>query len=154
MPASLPPGLPIIPEGPSEPLHASGPVHVSQPKAFSMSADEFEAAVQDALDSIPGKLAQAMDNVAVFIEDDYVPGPGEDPDTVLLGLYEGVPLTERDSWWDAGSLPDRITIFREPILDICRSREDVIHEVAVTVVHEIAHHFGIDDERLHELGWG
>jgi len=119
-----------------------------------MSEDEFEAAVQDALDSIPHKLARAMDNVAVFIEDDYAPKPGEDPDTVLLGLYEGVPLTERDSWWDAGSLPDRITIFREPILDICASREDVIHEVAVTVVHEIAHHFGIDDDRLHELGWG
>jgi predicted Zn-dependent protease with MMP-like domain len=142
MPASLPPGLPIVPAGPSEPL------------PFTMSEDEFEAAVQDALDSIPDKLARAMDNVAVFIEDDYAPKPGEDPDTVLLGLYEGVPLTERDSWWDAGSLPDRITIFREPILDICASREDVIHEVAVTVVHEIAHHFGIDDDRLHELGWG
>ena len=142
MPASLPPGLPIVPAGPSEPLR------------FTMSEDEFEAAVQDALDSIPDKLARAMDNVAVFIEDDYVPKPGEDPDTVLLGLYEGVPLTERDSWWDAGSLPDRITLFREPILDICASREDVIHEVAVTVVHEIAHHFGIDDDRLHELGWG
>lgn len=142
MPASLPPGLPIIPEGPHEPL------------GFRMSADEFEAAVSDALDSIPDKLARAMDNVAVFIEDDYVPRPGEDPDTVLLGLYEGVPLTERDSWWDAGSLPDRITIFREPILEICASREDVIHEVAVTVVHEIAHHFGISDDRLHELGWG
>ncbi|PNI08404.1 hypothetical protein CXX84_10765 [Arthrobacter sp. AFG7.2] len=142
MPASLPPGLPTVPEGPSEPLR------------FTMPEDEFEAAVGDALDSIPDKLARAMDNVAVFIEDDYVPQPGEDPDTVLLGLYEGVPLTERDSWWDAGSLPDRITIFREPILDICSSREDVIHEVAVTVVHEIAHHFGIDDDRLHELGWG
>jgi predicted Zn-dependent protease with MMP-like domain len=148
MPATLPPGLPIVPEGPSEPLPFTG--H----RGFTMSADEFEAAVQDALDSIPGKLASAMDNVAVFIEDDYVPRPGEDPDTVLLGLYEGVPLTERDSWWDAGSLPDRITIFREPILDICSSREDVIHEVAVTVVHEVAHHFGIDDDRLHELGWG
>lgn len=119
-----------------------------------MSPDEFEAAVSDALDSIPARLAAAMDNVAVFIEDDYVSGPGEDPDTVLLGLYEGVPLTERDSWWDAGSLPDRITIYREPILEICASLEDVIHEVAVTVVHEVAHHFGISDERLHELGWG
>lgn len=142
MPASLPPGLPIIPEGPHE------------PRGFTMSPDEFEAAVSDALDSIPTKLARAMDNVAVFIEDDYEPRQGDDPDTVLLGLYEGVPLTERDSWWDAGSLPDRITIFREPILDICDSREDVIHEVAVTVVHEIAHHFGISDDRLHELGWG
>ncbi|GAB5078663.1 metallopeptidase family protein [Arthrobacter sp. AD-310] len=142
MPSSLPPGLPIIPEGPHE------------PPGFRMSADEFEAAVTDALDSIPEKLARAMDNVAVFIEDDYVPGPGEDPDTVLLGVYEGIPLTERGSWWDAGSLPDRITIFREPILEICSSREDVIHEVAVTVVHEVAHHFGISDDRLHELGWG
>jgi predicted Zn-dependent protease with MMP-like domain len=141
MPANLPPGLPIIPEGPHEPL------------PFEMSPDDFEAAVTAALGLIPPKLAAAMDNVAVFVEDDYVPGPGEDPDTVLLGLYEGVPLTERDSWWDAGSLPDRITIFRQPILDICLSREEVIQEVAVTVVHEIAHHFGIDDHRLHELGW-
>jgi len=118
-----------------------------------MSDDEFETAVSDALNRIPAKLARTMDNVAVFIEDDYVPQPGEDPDAVLLGLYEGVPLTERDSWWDAGSLPDRITIFRQPILDICGSREEVIEEVAVTVIHEVAHHFGIDDQRLHELGW-
>ena len=118
-----------------------------------MSEDEFESAVNDALNRIPARIAQAMDNVAVFIDDDYLPGPGEDPDTVLLGLYEGVPLTERDSWWDAGSLPDRITIFRQPILDICESREEVVHEVAVTVIHEVAHHFGIDDERLHDLGW-
>lgn len=141
MPSHLPPGLPIIPDGPGEPA------------PFSMSEDEFESAVNDALNRIPARIAQAMDNVAVFIDDDYVPGPGEDPDTVLLGLYEGVPLTERDSWWDAGSLPDRITIFRQPILDICESREEVVHEVAVTVIHEVAHHFGIDDERLHELGW-
>lgn len=118
-----------------------------------MSDDDFESAVTDALNRIPAKIASAMDNVAVFIEDDYVPRPGEDPDTVLLGLYEGVPLTERDSWWDAGSLPDRITIFRQPILEICGSRDEVIEEVAVTVVHEIAHHFGIGEERLHELGW-
>ncbi|MEW1807218.1 metallopeptidase family protein [Pseudarthrobacter sp. NPDC080039] len=153
MPATLPPGLPIIPPPPDGPGRGNQPRHV-QAAGFTMSPDEFESAVQDALDSIPAKLAQAMDNVAVFIDDDYIPGPGEDPDTVLLGLYEGVPLTERDSWWDAGSLPDRITIFREPILEICASREDVIHEVAVTVVHEIAHHFGISDKRLHELGWG
>jgi len=118
-----------------------------------MSENDFEAAVSDALDLIPPDIARTMDNVAVFIEDDYTPRPGEDPDTVLLGLYEGVPLTERDSWWDAGSLPDRITIYRQPILDICSSREDVVEEVAVTVVHEIAHHFGIDDDRLHKLGW-
>ncbi|KRE53239.1 hypothetical protein ASG92_06800 [Arthrobacter sp. Soil736] len=141
MPANLPPGLPIVPDGDGE------------PSGFDMSEADFEAAVSDALNRIPAEVARAMDNVAVFIDDDYTPQPGEDPDTVLLGLYEGVPLTERDSWWGAGSLPDRITIFRQPILDICSSREDVVEEVAVTVVHEIAHHFGIDDQRLHELGW-
>ncbi|MEO5994257.1 MAG: metallopeptidase family protein [Arthrobacter sp.] len=153
MPASLPPGLPIIPDrpdGPDDGGHGTG--HTRTP--FPMSESDFEAAVSDALDHIPAELARTMNNVAIFIEDDYIPQPGEDPDTVLLGLYEGVPLTERDSWWDAGSLPDRITIYREPILEICESREDVIEEVTVTVVHEIAHHFGISDERLHELGWG
>ena len=113
-----------------------------------MCPQRFEELVGDALDLIPPQLAAAIDNVVVLVADRNE----DEPD--LLGLYEGVALTERDSWWDAGSLPDRITIFREPILDICASREDVIHEVAVTVVHEIAHHFGIDDDRLHELGWG
>jgi predicted Zn-dependent protease with MMP-like domain len=166
MPANLPPGLPIIPDGerPSSPLRERNPVHspvengpvdeayLSVP--YEMSAEDFEEAVSDALQLIPPKAASAMDNVAIFIEDDYTPPPGEDPNTVLLGLYEGVPLTERDSWWEAGSLPDRITIFRQPILNICSTREEVIDEVAITVVHEIAHHFGIDDDRLHELGWG
>jgi predicted Zn-dependent protease with MMP-like domain len=148
MPSSLPPGLPIVPDGGNDGDRGAN----AEP--FPMSEADFEAAVSDALDRIPPELAQTMNNVAIFVEDDYTPQPGEDPDTVLLGLYEGVPLTERDSWWDAGSLPDRITIYRQPILDICASREDVIEEVTVTVVHEIAHHFGISDERLHELGWG
>jgi predicted Zn-dependent protease with MMP-like domain len=157
MPPSLPPGLPIVPSDPEDPDHSGGLGGVpgdAHPGPFPMSEAEFEAAVSDALDRIPPDLAKTMNNVAIFIEDDYTPQPGEDPDTVLLGLYEGVPLTERDSWWDAGSLPDRITIYRQPILDICASREDVIEEVTVTVVHEIAHHFGISDDRLHELGWG
>ncbi len=121
---------------------------------MEMPEKEFESAVDDAIDRIPGDLANAMSNVAIFVEDKYVPGPGEDPQTVLLGIYEGTPLTERDGWWDAGSLPDRIVIFREAILEMCESREEVIDEVLITVVHEIAHHFGIDDARLHELGWG
>ncbi|MDI3210662.1 metallopeptidase family protein [Arthrobacter sp. AL12] len=150
MPASLPPGLPIIPDSPDDGGKGGGRDHAP----FPMSETDFEAAVSDALDRIPPDLAKTMNNVAIFIEDDYTPQPGEDPDTVLLGLYEGVPLTERDSWWDAGSLPDRITIYRQPILEICETREDVIDEVTVTVVHEIAHHFGISDDRLHELGWG
>ncbi|RAN79619.1 hypothetical protein B5P43_13835 [Bacillus sp. SRB_336] len=119
-----------------------------------MDASEFDAAVEAALAQIPPDISGRMDNVALFVEDDYIPRPGDDPDTVLLGLYEGTPLTERDSWWGSGSLPDRITVFRRPILDLCSSREQVIHEVTVTVIHEIAHHFGISDARLHELGWG
>ena len=120
-------------------------------RMVEMSRAEFEEAVSDGLDLVPPELAAQMDNVVVLVEDEP-PQDAEDPD--LLGLYEGTPLTERDSWWAAGSLPDRITIFRGPTLRMCESTEEVVEEVAVTVVHEIAHHFGIGDERLHELGWG
>ena len=113
-----------------------------------MSAADFEDLVSDALDEVPAELTALMSNVAVFVEDD--PPPGE-PD--LLGVYEGTPLTERD-WGYGGVLPDRIVVFRNPILAICDSAQDVLDEVHVTVVHEIAHHFGIDDDRLHELGYG
>ncbi|MCL3863124.1 metallopeptidase family protein [Actinotalea sp. K2] len=113
-----------------------------------MTREDFEDAVRDALDLIPPELAAQIDNVVVLVEDDPPDGEPE-----LLGVYEGVALTERDLWWDAGSLPDRITIFRNPTLAICETVEEVVEEVAVTVVHEIAHHFGIDDERLHALGW-
>jgi predicted Zn-dependent protease with MMP-like domain len=108
---------------------------------------EFEDLVSAALDEIPPELSRLMTNVVVLVQDD--PPPGED----LLGLYEGVPLTERDSWY-AGVLPDTITIFRNPILRICDSPEDVVDEVRTTVIHEVGHHFGIDDDALHELGWG
>ncbi|WP_434019752.1 metallopeptidase family protein [Paraoerskovia sediminicola] len=114
-----------------------------------MTREDFEAAVSDALDLVPRELTDQMDNVVVLVEDD---APSEDP--TLLGLYEGVPLTERDLGWAAGALPDRITVFRNPTLAFCQDRDEVVEEVAVTVVHEIAHHFGIDDERLHALGWG
>ncbi|WP_051136428.1 metallopeptidase family protein [Luteimicrobium xylanilyticum] len=113
-----------------------------------MTREEFEDAVRDALDEIPRDLAAQIDNVVVLVEDD---APADDPE--LLGLYEGTPLTERGAWWAAGALPDRITIYRNPTLAICETREDVVEEVVVTVVHEVAHFFGIDDERLHELGW-
>jgi predicted Zn-dependent protease with MMP-like domain len=113
-----------------------------------MSVEEFEDAVRDALDEIPPELAAMMDNVVVLVEDQP---PADDPD--LLGVYEGTPLTERGDSWAAGALPDRITVFRLPTLAMCEDRDDVVEEVAVTVVHEIAHHFGIDDARLHELGW-
>ena len=114
---------------------------------MEMSADEFEMHVAEALDEIPVELAQLIDNCVILVED--LP-PADDPS--LLGLYEGIPLTERGEFY-GGNLPDRILIFREPILAICDTVEDVIEEVHITVVHEIAHHFGIDDERLHELGY-
>jgi len=117
-------------------------------RVVEMSRAEFEDAVRDGLDQVPADLAALMDNVVVLVEDE---APTDDPE--LLGLYEGVPLTERGHEWAAGSLPDRITVFRNPTLAICETREDVVEEVAITVVHEIAHHFGIDDDRLHELGW-
>ncbi|MPY37239.1 metallopeptidase family protein [Streptomyces adustus] len=115
---------------------------------LEMTRDRFEELVSEALDRIPPELTRVMDNVAVFVEDEP---PSDDPE--LLGLYEGTPLTERGEWY-AGVLPDRITIYRGPTLRHCETDQDVVDEVAVTVVHEVAHHFGIDDARLHELGWG
>ncbi len=112
-----------------------------------MTADRFEELVGDALDLIPVELASAIDNVVVLVE------PFNSDDPGLLGLYHGVALTERDSFY-AGALPDTITIYRNTILAICSTEDEVVHEVAVTVIHEIAHYFGIDEERLHELGWG
>lgn len=115
--------------------------------AVEMSRERFEELVGEALDEVPEELLGLMSNVVILVEDD--PPPGED----LLGLYEGHALTER-GWDYAGVLPDRILIYRNPTLAICDTEDDVVDEVAVTVVHEIAHHFGIDDERLHALGWG
>ncbi|MFE9383752.1 metallopeptidase family protein [Streptomyces sp. NPDC007025] len=138
-----------------------------------MTREEFEELVAEALDRIPPELTRLMDNVAVFVEDEPPAGEPE-----LLGLYEGTPLTERGEWY-AGVLPDRITVYRGPTLrmveresatgggrdtgdtgdaggghDAESGREGVVEEVEITVVHEIAHHFGIDDERLHALGYG
>lgn len=114
---------------------------------MEMPRARFEELVADALDLIPPEFATAMDNVVVLVEDRDPANP------TLLGLYHGIALTERTSHY-SGALPDRITIYREPILEMCDSEPEVVEEVAITVVHEIAHHFGIDDARLHELGWG
>ncbi len=101
--------------------------------------------VGESLDGLPPRLGKLMRNVAVTVDPDGGP-PG------LLGLYEGVPLTERTSTYSL-VLPDRITIFRKAICAMCRTEAEVIEEVRRTVVHEVGHHFGIDDDRLHELGW-
>ena len=115
--------------------------------AVRMSAQRFDDLVSDALDLIPAQLAAAIDNVVILVEDR---NPDE-PD--LLGLYEGVALTERDSFY-AGALPDTVTIYREALLEMCDTETEVVDEVAITVIHEIAHHFGIDDAGLHALGYG
>ncbi|MCV7008134.1 hypothetical protein BHQ23_23965 [Mycobacterium gordonae] len=114
--------------------------------AARMDPQRFDELVSDALDLIPPGLTAAMDNVVVLVADRH-PEEGD-----LLGLYEGVALTERDSDY-AGALPDTITIYRDALLDVCESDTEVVDQVAITVIHEIAHHFGIDDDRLDELGW-
>lgn len=101
--------------------------------------------MSDALDAIPEALGRHMDNVWVVVEER---SRGED----LLGLYEGVPLTEREAYGGM-VLPDRITIYRRPICEMCDTEDEVVETVRDTVVHEVAHHFGIDDDRLEELGW-
>jgi len=116
--------------------------------SVEMSRERFEELVGEALDEVPAELLSMMNNVVVLVEDKPPDGSYD-----LLGLYEGTALTDR-GWNYAGVLPDRITIYRLPTLLVCETETDVIDEVAITVVHEIAHHFGIDDHRLHELGWG
>ncbi len=116
-------------------------------KELEVTEAEFEAAVADALDSVPETLLNRMNNVVFLIEEEP---PADEPD--LLGVYDGTPLTERGD--HEGQLPDQITIFRGPLTRTCSSREELVNEISVTVIHEIAHHFGIDDERLHVLGWG
>jgi predicted Zn-dependent protease with MMP-like domain len=111
------------------------------------SDQRFEELVAEALDLIPPRLAAAMDNVVVLVAARNPEMPG------LLGLYEGIALTERDSHY-GGVLPDRITVYRDALLDVCDDEQQLVEEVAVTVVHEVAHHFGIPEHRLHELGWG
>lgn len=112
-----------------------------------MSEARFEELVGDALDLIPPELTRAIDNVVVLIE------PRNPDEPHLLGLYHGTALTERDSHY-GGSLPDTITVYRDALLEVCEDEDQVVAEVRITVIHEIAHYFGIDEERLHQLGWG
>lgn len=115
--------------------------------AIQLSDAEFDGLVDDALDAIPEELAQLVSNCVVLVEAEP---PEDEPD--LLGLYDGIPLSERDSMY-GGVLPDRIFIFRGPLLRMCHSKEEVVDEVRITVVHEVAHFFGIDDDRLDDLGY-
>ncbi len=114
---------------------------------------DFEELVERALDELPPELAGLLENVAIVVEDwperQTLLAYGQD---TLYGLYEGVPLTERGSSY-YGVMPDRITIFRGPLERDFR-RDELEEQVRITVVHEIAHHFGFDEDRLEELGWG
>ncbi|WP_221584224.1 metallopeptidase family protein [Microbacterium sp. G2-8] len=112
-----------------------------------MDADEFEALVVDELDQLPDEMVDGLDNVIFAVED-----RPEDGSLDLLGLYDGLALTERDRY-GMGELPDRIIVYREPHLAACETLEELRDEVHTTLVHEIAHFYGIDDARLHELGW-
>ena len=112
---------------------------------IEVAVEEFETLVEDALEAVPDSLMKMIDNVVFIVEDDS-------EEEGVLGLYDGIPLTERGDYGGM-VMPDRIFIYRLPICEMCESREEVIDEVTITVVHEIAHHFGIDDDRLHELGW-
>jgi len=110
-----------------------------------VSEERFYELVDDACDLVPDELWDRLDNVAIVVEDEHP----DDPE--LLGLYEGTPQTARGD--EAWRLPDRIAIYRLPLCALCADDEELIDEVAVTVVHEIAHHLGIEEDRLHELGW-
>ncbi len=114
---------------------------------LDISPADFDALVDAALDELPAEIARLVHNVVLLVEQH---APADDPD--LLGVYDGVALTERAAN-HAGALPDRITLFREPLLELCASPQELADEVRITVVHEIAHHFGIDEARLHDLGY-
>jgi predicted Zn-dependent protease with MMP-like domain len=113
---------------------------------IEVDPERFEEMVASALDGLPEELGRLMSNVAVTVEQGAGP-PG------LLGLYEGIPLTSRTAGGYAGVLPDRITIYRQAICAICRTEDEVAVQVRRTVIHEVGHHFGLDDQRLGELGW-
>ncbi|MEM7482252.1 MAG: metallopeptidase family protein [Acidobacteriota bacterium] len=119
-----------------------------------ISEDQFEAMVGEALDSLPDEFAALLDNVAVVVEEEPDPeilaefemDPDHPEDGELFGLYQGISLAERDSFYSA--LPDRIAIYRGPILRFCRSRREVLKEVRDTVIHELGHHFGLDEDDM------
>jgi len=114
---------------------------------FEVSEERFGEMIEDALASIPPQLADRMDNVAIFVED-------EAKGQRLLGLYEGIPLTKRSAGYGVGGvMPDRITLYRKAICSHCSTEAEVAEQVRTTLVHEVAHHFGISDPRLRELGW-
>jgi len=116
--------------------------------AVTLSNAAFDRAVNDAIDQVPEQFLALLDNVVILVEDDP---PEDDPD--MLGVYDGVPLTERGDNYGFVA-PDRIVLYRNPLKEMCDTVDELVDEIAVTVVHEIGHFFGIDDDELDEMGWG
>jgi predicted Zn-dependent protease with MMP-like domain len=114
---------------------------------LELTTEEFEKVVVDELDELPDEMVDGLENLVFVVED-----RPEDGTLDLLGIYEGVALTERDRY-GFGELPDRIVLYREPLLAICDDLDQLKDEIHVTLVHEIAHYYGIDDDELHRLGW-
>src|SRR5579875_333299 len=132
------------------PVEGERPGHTGK---VDVDRQRFEELVADALDSIPEPLGRVMENVAVFVEDWPTASQLGGRRGPLLGLYEGIDLTRRSPLSYAGAMPDRIVIFRGPICARAGDEEQLVEMVTTTVIHEVAHHFGISDARLEELGW-
>lgn len=115
--------------------------------------ERFEHLVAEALDAIPEELSRHIENLAVVVQDHPTRAQQRGRRGTLLGLYEGVALTRRSPLSYSGVMPDRITIFRRPHMRMVDTEEELRHRIAVTVIHEVGHHFGISDDRLAELGW-
>ena len=125
---------------------------------YTMTDDEFAEAVQDAIDSIPDAFLEALDNVMVTVQNEpnarqRMSSGSEGPSGEILGLYEGVALTQRGEWYGEGEMPDVVTIFKGPHERCFNSRERIVEEIRKTVVHEIGHHFGMDDAALRRIGY-
>lgn len=114
---------------------------------MDLDADDFEALVVEELDALPDEMTEGLENVVFVVEDRNASDP------TMLGLYEGFALTDRGQY-GFGELPDRIILYREALLDFCADLDTLRDEIHITLVHEIAHYYGIDEKRLHELGWG
>jgi len=114
----------------------------------ALSDKAFDKAVDDAIDQVPDEFIALLDNVVILVEDSP---PDDEPD--LLGVYDGVPLTERGDTYGFVA-PDRIILYRDTLKAMCDTTDELVAEIAVTVVHEIGHYFGIDDDELDEMGWG
>ena len=114
---------------------------------MEISQDAFESLVEDALGALPEQLVAGLDNLIFVIEDE----PEDGSET--LGVYDGVALTERDEY-GFGQLPDRIVVFQGPLTRMCVDEAELYEEIWITLIHELGHYHGIDEEALHELGWG